>query len=378
MPYCLAHRRELASRYKCWASVAHPAPTMFSPQIKPGEKKSSGNAVANWFSSLRRIPKSKKTLANTKPLQKSCIDLSDTTKFYASLEPELQHSDFDASKDPLIPDGLQKATSLPPETPSSHSSATSSSLSFNDRTCSNCCQFTTVSKQSETKLLGSHDKIEKVVDAATGEKAYYYTKKQDFKKVTTTTVTRTTVVNKQNRIGFILSEDGQLPSAAELKRLLKNACDQQQHCSCGGNNCSAIKNLTILPPPVPVSPTATPLTNCKKSNASNGGKGIGYIANYNNNNINSNNNKNSLNQVKGSNCTTGNLISGSNLSQSGSTVLAKHNPLDDSTLEFIDSGNGSEIYSDRQCTHISCKHCQCKNKFKSAPELTFESNTEVN
>lgn len=336
---------------------------MFSPQIhKSGEKKST-NAVANWFSSLRRIPKNKKTLVNSKPLQKSCIDLSDTTKFYASLEPELQHSDFDASKDPLIPDGLQKATSLPPETPSSHSSATSSSLSFTDRSCSNCCQFTTVSKQSETKLLGSRDKVEKVTDASTGEKMYYYTKKQDFKKVTTTTITRTTVVNKQNRIGFILSEDGQLPSAAELKRLLKNACDQQQQCTCEGNDCSATKSLTILPAGSATSTSASILNNKQANTCSNSITAAvvnGHATNYNNNNhVRSSNNNNSKNQ------------------SSSVILVAKHNPLDDSTLEFIDSGNGSEIYSDRQCTHTSCKHCQCKNKFKSAPELTFESNTEV-
>lgn len=320
---------------------------MFSPQIKSGEKKPSAtssttNAVANWFSSLRRQPKNKKNnLANSKPLQKSCIDLSDTTRFYASLEPELQHSDFDASKDPLIPaDGLlQKATSLPPETPSSQSSATSSSLSFTDRTCSNCCQFTTVSKQSETKLLGSKDKIEKVVDAATGEKMYYYTKKQDFKKVTTTTITRTTVINKQNRIGFILSEDGKLPSADELKRILKSAvCDQTLQPATASCTCDDTGNAS------PGGTLSVPVGNG------------GYLMLNNNNNYNNNSYTNGI-------------------SSSSST---KPNPLDDSTLEFIDSGNGSEIYSDRQCTHTSCKHCQCKNKFKSAPELTFESNTEVN
>lgn len=361
---------------------------MFNPQIKTSDKKSG--AVSSWFSSLRRTPKYNKKILSEKKLQKSCIDLSDTSKFYTSLDDQ---ADLATSK-PLIPDPhLIKAASVPLETPSSGSSTESSIASFPEKSsfCANCCKFTTISKQNETNLINTKDENRELINTKpNGDKLYYYTKKQNIKKVTTTTITRTTVINKQNRIGFIYASTDEHQPHLDIKRLLclesaancdatallkKPSLNRLHSCICDTAK-SSTQSLTALP-------SSEPLTKVNTCNVDSPANYYSCIDNkqssIRNGSLLMNNNRQK--------CRDQNLLVTSNNSSSCSNVNksnliltnggTKTNPLDDSTLEYIDSGNGSEIFGDRECTHLSCKHCKCKNKFKSAPELSFENNNEV-
>lgn len=362
---------------------------MFSPQIKASDK----NPLSVWFSSLRRKPKHERNAASQdKKLQKSCIDLSETSKFYTSLD-EPAHN-LDASKEQLIKcsneshHGFNKATSLPPPDASpSHSSTASSSVSsFTDRSglCSNCCQFSTLSKHSEIKLINNKDEIRLLTDTKpNGDKVYCYRNRQNIKKVTTTTITRTTVINKQNRIGFIYasgdSDDAchiSSPVHPELRQLLaatSSSNTEKVTTNTGNTNAQSTQSLITLP-------------SYNRNNSRKESKHNNYLLNNKNEEAtlaSHHTSSNSSNNNKKQSITTC-VISG----KSGSTVIVdspssvsdkirRINLLDDSTLEFIDSGNGSEIFGDRECTHLSCKHCKCKNQFKSAPELYFQQNKEV-
>lgn len=376
---------------------------MFSPQIKASDK--NPGALSVWFSSLRRKPKNERnataTASQDKKLQKSCIDLSETSKFYTSLD----ETALDASKEQLIKcgadeshDGFNKATSLPPPdvSPTHSSTASSSMSSFTDRSgglCSNCCQFSTLSKHSEIKLINNKDEVRLLTDAKpNGDKVYCYRNRQNIKKVTTTTITRTTVINKQNRIGFIYASGDSDDAAAahstslaghpELRQLLAAAAGAtttpsttSNALNTGNNNTQSTQSLITLP--------------SYRNNS-----------NYHNkeskhNNIKSKNeeatlasqqqllikSKQHFNNKQSSTLTTNTTAAtNSGAIDSPSSIsdkIRRINLLDDSTLEFIDSGNGSEIFGDRECTHLSCKHCKCKNQFKSAPELYFQQNKEV-
>lgn len=372
---------------------------MFSPQIKASDK--NPGVLSVWFSSLRRKPKNERAASQDKKLQKSCMDLSETSKFYTSLDETAQN--LDASKEQLIKctdecHGFNKATSLPPPDASpSHSSTASSSMSsFTDRSgglCSNCCQFSTLSKHSEIKLINNKDEIRLLTDSKpNGDKVYCYRNRQNIKKVTTTTITRTTVINKQNRIGFIYAsgdtDDATHSSLAghpELRQLLAAAAttstttsnnDATQKTLNTGNNTQSTQSLiTTLP--------------SYRNNRNNHKE-----SKHNNNTIKYKNEEATLasqqqqlfksstssknKQQQSALTTTSATNSGAIDSPSSiSDKIRRINLLDDSTLEFIDSGNGSEIFGDRECTHLSCKHCKCKNQFKSAPELYFQQNKEV-
>lgn len=373
---------------------------MFSPQIKASEK--NPGALSVWFSSLRRKPKNDRTATQDKKLQKSCIDLSETSKFYTSLDETPQN--LDSSKEQLIKcsdenHDFNKATSLPPPDASpTHSSTASSSMSsFTDRSgglCSNCCQFSTLSKHSEIKLINNKDEIRLLTDTKpNGDKVYCYRNRQNIKKVTTTTITRTTVINKQNRIGFIYAS-GDTDDATHSSSLA-NHPDLRQLLGAASNSST---------PVVTASNDATTKKALNTGNNTQSTQSLITLPSYRNNNHKELKHNNSNNTVKTTNETKATLASQqqilsksrnnkqsttttSNATNSGASAIdspssisdkiRRINLLDDSTLEFIDSGNGSEIFGDRECTHLSCKHCKCKNQFKSAPELYFQQNKEV-
>lgn len=355
-----------------------------------------------WFSSLRRKPKNERTATPDKKLQKSCIDLSETSKFYATLDETPQN--LDSSKEQLIKctdesHGFNKATSLPPPDASpTHSSTASSSMSsFTDRSgglCSNCCQFSTLSKHSEIKLINNKDEIRLLADTKpNGDKVYCYRNRQNIKKVTTTTITRTTVINKQNRIGFIYAS-GDTDDATHSSSVAGHHPDLRQLLGAAGNSSTQAVTTTV------------PSNAQKALNTGNtqSTQSLITLPSYRNNNHkelkhnNSNNTIRNTTNVKATLASQQQLLSKSsnnkqsttttsNATNSGASAIdspssisdkiRRINLLDDSTLEFIDSGNGSEIFGDRECTHLSCKHCKCKNQFKSAPELYFQQNKEV-
>ncbi|XP_063702865.1 uncharacterized protein LOC134832685 isoform X1 [Culicoides brevitarsis] len=356
---------------------------MFSPQIKGSCSHDKNPGVLSvWFSSLRRRPKNEKNASQNKKLQKSCIDLSETSKFYTSIDEhgggggarassKEQLLQCGGSECPHTPHSFNKATSLPPvdvSSPSHDSSTASSSISssLTDRSggglCSNCCQFSTLSKHSEIKLINNKDEVRLLAKTKpNGDKIYAFRNRENIKKVTTTTITRTTVINKQNRIGFIYASG-------------EDAMSSSSSASPTPTHLPELRQLLAQSGP-PATTTTTKKT-LNTGNNTQSTQSLNTLPSYHRNKI-------SRKELQHNNSTnheaTSQQSASTNTSTSTPDTSAKTrqlNLLDDSTLEFIDSGNGSEIFGDRECTHLSCKHCKCKNQFKSAPELYFQQNKE--
>ncbi|XP_058820130.1 cytohesin-1 isoform X2 [Topomyia yanbarensis] len=224
---------------------------------------------SNWFSSLRRQPKTKKiALAAEKPTQKSCVDLTSSSLYDSNppSEPPDRPEESSVVLTPLTNPAAERAictcewVKLTPS-PSFASDSPESSASLASTTTASIT--TTVSR---SQLENKHHPISSAssVDNLTSDSANDLKdlvslsalsntsslrrrprrKEQIYTSTTVTTVTKTTVVNKQKtyRVGLIFSDNGELlNSTLDLRQLLEESKQAQQLIPSSSGNSSVSK-----------------------------------------------------------------------------------------------------------------------------------------
>lgn len=148
----------------------------------------STNSVSNWFSSLRRQPKNKKHPDKLK--QKSCLDLTSAGNLITP--PVNENSIEKVMVQKINPKDVNICSKCSCQFPSKFNINSTVTGSFNNE-----CKTEKSVKTDELKKL----------DEINGKTVYSVNKRQEFKTTTTTTITRTTVLNKTNRIGFVFNEN---------------------------------------------------------------------------------------------------------------------------------------------------------------------------
>lgn len=159
-----------------------------------GDRPSAKPSVANWFSSLRRQPKPKKS-AVSKALQKSCVDLSQTAaSAVAAVGSPVLSATPDDSR--ILAQTSNVWTRDTHKTLSGGTTATVSPPSTISRT--------------ETVQIDRQKRIN--TDVAT----------------TTTRVVQTTIITKQShRVGLVFNDDGELMSKVDAFRNFTNSIQSQ-------------------------------------------------------------------------------------------------------------------------------------------------------
>lgn len=148
----------------------------------------STNSVSNWFSSLRRQPKNKKHPDKLK--QKSCLDLTSAGNLITP--PVNENSIEKVMVQKINPKDVNICSKCSCQFPSKFNINSTVTGSFNN--------------ESKTEKSVKTDELKKL-DEINGKTVYSVNKRQEFKTTTTTTITRTTVLNKTNRIGFVFNEN---------------------------------------------------------------------------------------------------------------------------------------------------------------------------
>ncbi|XP_058445727.1 cytohesin-1 isoform X2 [Malaya genurostris] len=226
---------------------------------------------SNWFSSLRRQPKTKKTaLVAEKPTQKSCVDLTSGDLYSSDLpsaptngsvesgvltplaNPAAERTICTCEWVKLTPsptsasDSPESFTSLTPTTTASITTTVSKSLRENkyhpipsassvDNLTSDSANdlkdLVSLSTQSNTSSLRRRPRL----------------KEQLYTSTTVTTVTtKTTIVNKQKtyRVGLIFSDNGELlNSTLDLRQLLEESKQAQKLIPSGSTDSSVGKEV---------------------------------------------------------------------------------------------------------------------------------------
>lgn len=230
--------------------------------LKPDSNKS------NWFSSLRRQPKSKKSALDADGLtQKSCVDLT-TNGLYNSSVPSHSLDVAGSNTGPasinnttgqravctcewvkvtptssLFPDSIDPQRGSSSTTTATITTTVSRSLRDNDYN-----PLPTAS--SEDNLLNDRtnefqDLNLSVVGNTNSLRRRPRRKEQVYTSTTVTTLTKTTVVNKQKsyRVGLIFSDNGELlNSNLDLRQLLEESKQAQSNsCESSSGNSSVSK-----------------------------------------------------------------------------------------------------------------------------------------
>lgn len=210
---------------------------------------SSANATvadvkkSNWFSSLRRQPKPKKTAQVAESLtQKSCVDLTSSSLFPAA-EPSNQPASVAPQTSPEVINPAQARSVCTCEWVKISPSPSLSSSETHESSSSSATITTTVARSlrshnnyqplptasSEDNLTSDSandlkDLALAAVNSTSSLRRRPRRKEQVLTSTTVTTVTKTTVVNKQKsyRVGLIFSDAGELlNSSLDLRQLLE-------------------------------------------------------------------------------------------------------------------------------------------------------------
>ncbi|XP_055539410.1 cytohesin-1 isoform X1 [Wyeomyia smithii] len=219
---------------------------------------------SNWFSSLRRQPKAKKTaLAAEKPTQKSCVDLTTSTLYSSDLssQPPVDESVLlaplsnPATERSICTCEWVKVTPSPsfssdsPQSSASSASTTTASINTTVSRSLKENKYNPIQTASSVDNLTSdsaNDLKDLVSLSALGDTSSLRRrprrKEQIYTSTTVTTVTKTTVVNKQKtfRVGLIFSDNGELlNSSLDLRQLLEESKQAQQFIpACEGDTTS--------------------------------------------------------------------------------------------------------------------------------------------
>lgn len=238
---------------------------------------SSANATvadvkkSNWFSSLRRQPKPKKTAQVAESLtQKSCVDLTSSSLFQAA-EPSEQHPVQSTSPPEVIINPAQERSVCTCEWVTISPSPSLSSSETQESSSSSATITTTVARSlrshnlyqplptasSEDNLTSdsANDLKDLALAAAANNTSSLRRrprrKEQILTSTTTTTITKTTILNKQKtyRVGLIFSDAGELlNSNLDLRQLLEENKQAQlldlasSSSSSGGGSNSEVNN----------------------------------------------------------------------------------------------------------------------------------------
>lgn len=206
--------------------------------------------TTNWFSSLRRQPKPKKTaLVADKLTQKSCVDLTSSSLYdhgdKSSQSPEAVETS--APDDPLCKPAAGRSIctcewvkvtpspSFSSDSPESSSSLTSATTATISTTVSRSLRenkyhlLPTASSEDNLTSDSANDLKDIALSALNNTSSLRRRpkrKEQVYTSTTVTTVTKTTVVNKQKtyRVGLIFSDNGELlNSNLDLRQLLEES-----------------------------------------------------------------------------------------------------------------------------------------------------------
>lgn len=202
--------------------------------------------TTNWFSSLRRQPKPKKTaLVAEKLTQKSCVDLTSGSLFNSEDSSSQSQGAADSSPadDPLSNPAAKrsictcewvKVTPSPsfssdsPESSSSTSATISTTVSRSLR--ENKYHLLPTASSEDNLTSDSANDLKDIALLALNNTSSLRRrpkrKEQVYTSTTVTTVTKTTVVNKQKtyRVGLIFSDNGELlNSNLDLRQLLEES-----------------------------------------------------------------------------------------------------------------------------------------------------------
>lgn len=209
---------------------------------------SSANATvadvkkSNWFSSLRRQPKPKKTAQVAETLtQKSCVDLTSSSLFHAA-EPSEQPVQTTSPPDVIINPAQERSVctcewvkiSPSPSLSSSETQESSSSSATITTTVARSLRshnlyqpLPTASSEDNLTSDSANDLKDLALAAANNTSSLRRRprrKEQILTSTTTTTITKTTILNKQKtyRVGLIFSDAGELlNSSLDLRQLLE-------------------------------------------------------------------------------------------------------------------------------------------------------------
>lgn len=209
---------------------------------------SSANATvadvkkSNWFSSLRRQPKPKKTAQVAETLtQKSCVDLTSSSLFQAA-EPSEQPVQTTSPPEVIINPAQERSVctcewvkiSPSPSLSSSETQESSSSSATITTTVARSLRshnlyqpLPTASSEDNLTSDSANDLKDLALAAANNTSSLRRRprrKEQILTSTTTTTITKTTILNKQKtyRVGLIFSDAGELlNSNLDLRQLLE-------------------------------------------------------------------------------------------------------------------------------------------------------------
>lgn len=209
---------------------------------------SSANATvadvkkSNWFSSLRRQPKPKKTAQVAETLtQKSCVDLTSSSLFQAA-EPSEQPVQTTNPPEVIINPAQERSVctcewvkiSPSPSLSSSETQESSSSSATITTTVARSLRshnlyqpLPTASSEDNLTSDSANDLKDLALAAANNTSSLRRRprrKEQILTSTTTTTITKTTILNKQKtyRVGLIFSDAGELlNSSLDLRQLLE-------------------------------------------------------------------------------------------------------------------------------------------------------------
>lgn len=165
-------------------------------------------SVSDWFSSLRRQPKSKKLgSAPSKGLQRSCIDLSGSNStFYNDVYEYSDDKSLINTKN--VRDFCSQCCCK--TTSSSGSSSPSASLSSATRKIDDTMKLIHRDEKNEFKIKTDLTTDIQISQLPQNDSALMFKKRSEFKKTTTMTVTRTTILKRTNRVGLVFNENGEL------------------------------------------------------------------------------------------------------------------------------------------------------------------------
>ncbi|XP_049288112.1 cytohesin-1 isoform X2 [Anopheles funestus] len=248
---------------------------MFS-SMPPSATGGSGTDVkkgpTNWFWSLRRQPKPKKTILEPdKPLQKSCVDLPSattnggTTLFGSNRLDEVVSTSSSSIERPTAGCTCEYVQVFePPETAGSIS--TTATITTTVSRHQNDALLESASSDSNLALSSLTSPIE---GAAAGVQPFATNSLRRRKEQvvygakTVTTVTKTTVLNRQRtyRVGLIFSDNGELlNSNLDLRQLVE---ESKRNFLNALGNAGGVENSPVIPPPprLPSDPTEEPNNN---------------------------------------------------------------------------------------------------------------------
>lgn len=246
------------------------------------------SGVSNWFSSLRRQPKSKKTPANDKKLQKSCNDLtaSSATNWYTDINIDSPSTAISACD--------HAASSSTGDLPTANNKKVSTSfrrkfLKHQNSIRNSKDNFANINNKLKENDITIHNTDDDTIDSSVNKNLINKTtcsgssgsSKDELRTIIkkTTTVT-TTIINKQShRIGLIFNDDGDILNNSFILKDLIDKCDTNTP---KFNFCSINSSLN------------------KCDNSSNVVEGIDYIDSFSSNEIHSRNFQNVNSQELGS------------------------------------------------------------------------------